>query len=189
MSSGKSKRFAISRGTAGLVLGGLLALGCGLAAMAQSAAAGSHDGHEGAWGDGLEGTWRAWLTVRDCQTGAVQRTFPAVFVYAEGGTLTFTTGGQPPSLNTPGLGVWSHLHGHTYSAVSEAFIFSSAGAWTSTQRLTRLIDVGRDGKGYTDIVALEILDTNGHVIVTGCATSVASRMESVGEKIGESKSQ
>ncbi len=43
------------------------------------------------------------------------------------------------------------MYGHTYSAVSEAFIFSSAGAWTSTQRLTRVIEVGRDGNRYTDI--------------------------------------
>jgi hypothetical protein len=45
-------------------------------------------------------------------------------------------------------------YGRTYSAVSEAFSFSSAGAWTSTQRLTRLIEVSWDAKTYTDTVAL-----------------------------------
>ena len=105
------------------------------------------------------------------------RTFPAIFAYAKGGTLTVTTAGQPPSLNTAGLGVWNHTYGRTYSAVSEAFIFNAAGAWTSIQRLTRVIVVSWDGKGYTDTVALEILDTHGNVIVTGCATSVASRLE------------
>ncbi len=39
-----------------------------------------------------------------------------------------------PLANTPGLGVWNHMYGRTYSAVSEAFIFSPAGVWTSTQQ-------------------------------------------------------
>jgi hypothetical protein len=168
MSSGKSK-FAASRWTAALVLAGMLVLGFGLTAMAQSV---------GAWSpDGLEGTWRAQLTVSDCQTGVALRTFPAVFAFAKGGTLTVTTAGQLPSLSTPGLGVWKHLHGHTYRAVSEAFFFSSAGAWTSTQRLTRVIEVASDEKEYTDTVALKIFDTNGNLIVTGCGTTVASRMK------------
>jgi hypothetical protein len=170
MSSMKSKRFAALRGTTALVLAGVLVLGFGLTAMAQSENAGSPKG--------LEGTWRAQVTVLDCQNpNVVLRTFPARFAYAKGGTLTVTTAGQLPSLNTPGLGVWNHMYGRTYSAVTEAFIFSSAGAWTSTQRLTRVIEVGRDGNGYTDVIGLEILDTNGNVIVTGCGTTVASRME------------
>ena len=169
MSSGKSKRFAAARGTAGLVLVGLLVLGFGSTARAHS--------ENDRSGNGLEGTWRAQLTIQDCVTGAVLRSFPARFAFAKEGTLTLTTAGQPPALNTAGLGVWRHTVGHSYSAVSEAFIFNSAGAWTSIQRLTRLIHVGLDGNTFTDIVALEILDTNGNVIVTGCGTTVASRME------------
>ena len=152
----------------------LIALAAVLFAASSTAVAQSE---QSASARGLAGTWRTQLTVSDCQTKAVLRTFPAVFAFAKGGTLTVTTAGQLPSLITPGLGVWNHVYGSTYSAVSEAFIFSSAGAWTSTQRLTRVIVVSRDGKRYTDSVALEILDTNRNVIVTGCGTSVASRME------------
>ena len=94
MSSGKSKRFAASHWTAALVLAGMLVLGFGLTAMAQSVDAGSPNG--------LEGTWRVQVTVSDCQTGQVLRTFPAIFAYAKGGTLTVTTAGQLPSLSTPG---------------------------------------------------------------------------------------
>ncbi len=169
MSSRQSERFAASRGTAAMLLAGMLLLGFGLPATAQSVNSGSPNG--------LEGTWRVQLTVSDCTTGIVIRTFPARFSYATGGTLTVTTAGQLPSLSTPGLGIWNHMYGRTYSAVSEAFIFSSAGAWTSTQRLTRVIVVSRDAKRYTDTVALEILDPNENVIVTGCGTSVATRLE------------
>jgi hypothetical protein len=152
--------------------------GASSTAVAQSEESGSARGLEGTWRNGLEGTWNAQLTVTDCDNpNTVIRTFPAKFAYSKGGTLTLTTAGQLPSLNTAGLGVWNHMYGRTYSAVSEAFIFNSAGAWTSTQRLTRVIVVSRDAKRYTDTVALEILDPKGNVIVTGCGTSVASRLE------------
>ena len=168
MTSRNKKRFAASRGAA-LVLAGLLVLGSGLTATAQSANAGSPNG--------LEGTWRVQLTVSDCQTGQVLRTFPTLFAFAKGGTVTFTTAGQLPSLATPGLGTWHHMDDHTYSAVSEVFIFSPAGAWIQTHRLTRIIEIAEDGNEFTDTVALEIFDPNGNLIAMGCATSVASRFQ------------
>jgi len=87
------------------------------------------------------------------------------------------TAGQPPAVTTPGLGVWQKTGDHTYSAVSEAFVFSSAGAWIQTHRLTRAIEIGNDADEFTDTVKLEIFDTTGNLIGTGCATSVASRLE------------
>jgi hypothetical protein len=163
------KRFAAFGGTAALVLAGMLVLGSGLTVRARAQDAGSHNG--------LDGTWRVQLTVRNCQTGEVQRTFPALFTFAKGGTLTEATAGLPPALRTSGHGVWRHTDGHTYSAVSEAFLFSPAGVWTGTQRLTRAIEIDDDADKFTDTVALEILDTNGNVTVTGCATSFARRFE------------
>jgi hypothetical protein len=73
------------------------------------------------------------------------------------------------------LGVWRHVQGQTYSAVSEAFVFSPGGVWIQTHRLTRVITV--DGDEFTDKVALEIFDTSGNLIVTGCATSLATRFK------------
>lgn len=168
MSSRKSERFAASRGTAAMLLAGMLVLGFGLPAAAQSVDDGSQ---------GLEGTWRAQVTVNVCHTNIVIRTFPGLFAFAKGGTVTFTSAGQPPSISTPGLGVWHHMSGHTYSAVSEVFMFTAAGAWAQTHRLTRLIEVNNAGNGYTDTIALEIFDTNGTLVATGCGTTVATRLE------------
>ena len=127
--------------------------------------------------NGLEGAWRVQLTVRDCQTGAALRTFPALFTFAKGGALTATTAGQSPALFTPNLGVWEHTGGNTYSAVSEAFVFSPAGAWIQTHRLTRAIELSSDANEFTDTVALEIFDTNRNLLGTGCATSTGRRFE------------
>src|SRR5499427_4099658 len=111
---------------------------------------------------GLEGAWRLQLTVRDCNSGQALRTFPAVFTFAKGGTATVITAGQPPSLFTPGLGIWRHTEGHNYSAVTDAFVFSPAGVWIQTHRLTRAIEVSIDENTFTDTVSLEILDTAGN---------------------------
>jgi hypothetical protein len=169
MSPKKSERFGGSRGAAAMLLAGMLVLGIGLPATAQSVDDGSNNG--------LEGTWRAQVTVRDCQTGAALRAFPATFAFAKGGTVTFTTAGQLPSIATPGLGAWHHMDGHTYTAVSEVFIFSTAGAWIQTHRFTRLIEVSRDANKFTDTIGLEIFNTDGNVIATGCGTTVANRLE------------
>lgn len=169
MRSRNLSRFAAFAGTVVLVLAGMLFLGSGSTARAH---------WEGDVSDnGLEGAWRLQVTVRDCQTDQALRTFPALFTFAKGGTLTVTTAGQLPSLSTPGLGIWRHTEGNTYSAVSEAFVFSPAGAWIQTHRLTRAIELGTDGAAFTDKVKLEIFDTTGSLIATGCATSVATHLE------------
>jgi hypothetical protein len=169
MVSRNLKRLAASSGTVALVLAGMLVLGSGLTANAQSEDARSHRG--------LQETWRVQVTVSDCQTGAVQRTFPALFAFAKRGTLPNTTAGQPPALFTPGFGVWRRTDDHNYSAVSESFVFSPAGVWIQTHRLTRAIQLDRDADEFTDAINLEIFNTSGNLIATGCGTSVARRFE------------
>ena len=126
--------------------------------------------------NGLEGTWRMQVTSRDCASGTALRTFPAFLTFAQGGTLTETTAGFPPALRTPGHGIWSHLTGHSYRAVSEAFLFNPAGVWTGKQRLTQLIEIG-DQNEINSTATNEIFDTNGNTILTGCATAVGNAME------------
>jgi len=163
-------RFAASGRTAVLVLAGMLFVGSAIAARAQS------DGDNSQ--RGLEGAWRLQITIRDCNTGQTLRpTFPAVFTFSKGGTATVITTGQLPSLATPGLGAWRHSQDHNYSAVTDAFVFSPAGVWIQTHRLTRAIQVSVDGDSFIDQVALLILDTAGNSVATGCATSVATRLE------------
>jgi hypothetical protein len=136
---------------------------------------GAQEGNSESQAGRLEGTWRVQLTVRDCQTKAAQRTFPALFAFAKGGILTYTTAGQPPAVATPGYGIWGHTGGHSYSAVTEAFIFNPVGSWIQTHRLTRVIELNKGADEFTDTTQLEIFDTSGNLIVTACATSVAVR--------------
>ena len=135
------------------------------------------DGRSQSHGGKLEGTWRVLVTQRNCQSGAEVRTFPALLAFAEGGTLTGSTTAFPPALRGSDYGVWSHSGGRRYGAVSEAFLFSPAGAWVSTQRITQAIQLDRGGDSFTSDAAVEFFDTLGNTTLTGCATAVATRME------------
>lgn len=141
-----------------------------VSAQEQDASSQSHGGK-------LEGTWRVQVTQRNCQSGAALRTFPALLTFAEGGTLTGSTTAFPPALRGSDYGVWNHTDGHSYRAVSEAFIFSPAGAWVLTQRITQAIQLDLGGDSFTSDAAVEFFDTLGNTTLTGCATAVATRME------------
>ncbi len=170
MSSTKAKRLAGSRWISALVLAGVLVLGFGLTAMARAQGSESNKG--------LEGGWRLQVTVRDCITGKPLRpTFPAVFTFAKGGARNrHDRGPTSLSIHCRQLGIWRHEYDHTYSAVSDAFVFSSAGALIATHTFMRVIVVSKDGDSFTDQIALQLLGIDGSV-VTGCGTTVASRME------------
>lgn len=128
-------------------------------------------------GPNLEGTWRVQVTIRDCNSGASLRTFPAFLTFAQGGTLTETTTGFPPALRSPGHGFWQHTTDHSYLAVSEAFLFNPAGVWTGTQRLTQSIEIGAGPDELNSTATNEIYNTTGQLITSGCSTAVATRME------------
>jgi hypothetical protein len=128
-------------------------------------------------GGRIEGTWRVQVTLRNCQTGAELRIFPAVLTFADGGTLTGTSTVLSPALRSPDHGIWSHTGGHSYRAVDEAFIFNPLGAWVSTQRLTQTIELADDAASFTSDARTEFFDTAGNPTTTGCATASATRME------------
>jgi len=64
-----------------------------------------------------------------------------VFTFSKGGTATFITAGQLPSLATPGLGCLAACPGPQLKRGHDVFVFSPAGVWIQTHRLTRAIEV------------------------------------------------
>jgi hypothetical protein len=125
----------------------------------------------------LEGTWRAQVTIRVCQTGFEIRTFPALVSFNQGGTFTGAAAGISPARASADYGVWRNAGGQTYEASSEAFLFSPTGDWIGTQRVKRIIEIGDDPDLLSATTSIEIVDTNNNVTGTGCATTVAQRLE------------
>jgi len=122
----------------------------------------------------LQGTWFTDVTIRQCGTGTVLRTFTAINTFNEGETMIDTTSGASPALRSPGLGKWEKTGSHTYSAVSLALLFNPAGVWTGTQKLTHVIEVNGDENVFTS--QSEIFDTAGTRISSGCATANGHRL-------------
>ena len=133
-------------------------------------------------GGAMNVTSRSWrLEVKvftDCsdQKTLARPIFKALAAFSKGGTLTLTTAGQLPSVATTALGVWRHTFGHYYTAVSEAFLFSSPVVLQppNTLRLTRAIEIVDDDT-FTDRIAQDILDPNGNLIATGCGATTGTR--------------
>ena len=122
----------------------------------------------------LQGTWFTEVAIRDCGTGAVLRTFSAVNTFNAGETMIDTTTGASPSLRSPGLGKWEKNGGRTYGAVSLAFLFSPAGVWIGTQKLTHKIEVSGDENAFT--TRSEVFDPAGVLLSSGCATAAGRRL-------------
>jgi len=126
-------------------------------------------------GGKIAGTWRVEVTLRNCQTGAEIRTFPALLAFARGGTLTGTSTVLPTSVRSGDFGIWKHNGHGSYSAVSEAFLFNGA-VWSQRQRITQAITLSPDEDTLYSDARTEFFDTAGNPVANGCATAVATRM-------------
>ena len=110
-------------------------------------------------------------------TGAPVSNFQSVVTFAQGGTLTNVTTGGNPALRTTGLGTWERAGDHEFTAVTMVFLFSPAGVWTATQRLTNAFEIGIDPDELTGTTEANIFDTNGNLTATVCATVLGRRLE------------
>jgi len=125
----------------------------------------------------IQGTWVLRVSAHDCQTGAPLTNFQSLLAFAQGGTLTNVTTGSSPALRSTGLGTWEKAGDHTFTAVTRAFLFSPAGVWTATQRIANTFEIGGDPDEVTGTTDVQFFDTNGKLILTGCATVLGRRLD------------
>lgn len=146
-------------------------------APAMEASQNPHPGQPGRDAHKLEGTWRVQITIVSCQTGVpVAAPFPAMATFGREGTMITSDGGLSPTARGAGHGVWRFLSPGAFEAQTEAFLFTN-GVRTGTQRLRQDLQLGVDGDEFTARVSSEILNADGNLVFSGCATSVGRRME------------
>lgn len=125
---------------------------------------------------GLVGSWNLVVSLRDCNTGTVLITFPAMSTYNQGGTMQQIAIPPPGVTALPGHGVWSHQTGRGYSGAFQAFGLNPDG--TFTRLIVRsAISLGQGGNDYTSTDTAEVLDANGNVITRACSTTAATRFQ------------
>jgi hypothetical protein len=123
----------------------------------------------------LEGVWVTQVTRRNCATGEpIGATSQIQLTFANGGTLLETVG--PSILRSPGNGIWKREHGRNeYSYALRFMRFDAAGSFVGSGVVRVALTLDKRGDHYTATATNDVLDVNGNVIGSGCATSVSTR--------------
>ncbi len=125
----------------------------------------------------LVGSWDVQVSIRDCQTGAVFVSFPAMITYNQGGTMQETANDAAPLLRLPGHGVWNRQNGQHYSSTFQFFRFNPDGTFAGRNIIRSSVSLGLSGNRYTTTDTVKVLAANGDLITTACATSTATRFQ------------
>ena len=128
-------------------------------------------------GGRLEGTWDARVSIINCQTGAVIRSFDSIGIFMSGGTMLDSTSGMPQALKTPGQGVWRHVEGNTYQFSFKSFSFDAAGNFTGWTIIRHQAVLDFRGNEYSSAGTAEFYAANGNLVGTGCSATTAVRFE------------
>jgi len=130
-------------------------------------------GHE----PSLVGVWLTQVTRRNCDTGEpIGATSQIQLTFAKGGTLLETVG--PSIFRSPGNGIWKREHGwNEYSFAQRFMRFDAAGSFTGSGVVRVALTLDETGDHYTSTATNDVLDVNGNVIASGCATSVSTRFQ------------
>ena len=161
--------------TAFILIGGMLFMGAGLTVQARS--------EQKEPRKDIVGTWRMTVTLYNCATGAERPPFQSMLTFAEGGVLTGTTSNPAfqPGQRSPDHGIWLAENDHTYKFLSEAYILFATdpnppapGFPQGVQRLTQTVEL-KDNQLTTNGTA-EFFDTQGNLVLGGCAKAVGERM-------------
>ena len=132
----------------------------------------SNEGHE----PSLVGVWVTQVTRRNCETGEPIGTSRPQLTFAEGGTFLETI--APSISRSPGNGIWKREHGwNEYSYALRFMRFDAAGVFVGSGVVRGAITLDDTGDNYTATATNDVLDVNGSVIASGCATSVSTRFQ------------
>ena len=122
----------------------------------------------------LVGVWVTQVTRRNCDTGEPIATNRIQLTFAEGGTFLETIG--PSIIRSPGNGIWKREHGwNEYSYALRFMRYDAAGVFVGSGVVRGAITLDETGDHYTATATNDVLDVNGNVIGSGCATSVSTR--------------
>lgn len=128
----------------------------------------------------IRGVWRTVVTPHNCQTGATFPSLQGVFTFNQGGTMSeYGIGpGSSPALRGPGHGVWQREHGwQDYSFAFTFYRYNASGILLGSQKVTAALELFAGGDEFASRSAIEVLDANGNVVGTGCATAAGKRFE------------
>jgi hypothetical protein len=94
-----------------------------------------------------------------------------------GGTMMESQAPRPQAQKTPGEGVWRHTTDHSYAVRFKYFTFDAQNVFTGWTIITAELDVDDTGNANTGSATIQVYDTNGNLVATGCAEVAGTRFE------------
>ena len=130
-------------------------------------------GHE----PSIVGVWVTQVTRRNCATGdPIAAPGNSQNTFAKGGTLLETIG--PSIVRSPGNGIWKREQGwNEYSFILRFMRYDAFGSFIGSGVVRAAITLDATGDHTTSTATNDVLDVNGNVIGSGCATSVSTRFQ------------
>jgi hypothetical protein len=125
--------------------------------------------------DVIEGVWDSTITIKDCTTNAVMKTFKGAGMFHRGGTLSADNSMPPPSRGAA-MGIWKRGTGSNYTANMWFMRFNADGTLAGTQKVQRALVLGADSNSLTGTLTLQIIDASGAVVQQGCGSETAVRV-------------
>jgi hypothetical protein len=122
----------------------------------------------------IEGVWEATVTIKDCTSGAVLRTFKGETVFHRGGTLNSDNSLPVPSRGAA-FGVWKQDSTGNYTVKFRFLRFNPDGTLAGSQKVVRTIALSADGNSMTSTIAGQVLDTADVVVAPICGAEAGTR--------------
>jgi hypothetical protein len=125
----------------------------------------------------IVGAWQVEVTVRfdapDCTTATPvpfgPNPFPSLNTFHFGGTISETGSRSPPSMRSPGHGVWRHVNGKSYEARYTFQGFDANGFLATNMDIRSDITLAQDGETFAGVSRFQFSDASGNV-TPFCAT-------------------
>jgi hypothetical protein len=125
--------------------------------------------------EGIEGAWESSVTLQDCRSGAVLRTFKGLTVLHRGGTAS-ATNNLPPTSGSPAYGTWKRASiAGSFDISLRFFRFNPDGSWAGAQNLRRRV-TQLDGNTLSGTVSAQVLDSAGNILQSVCGSEAATRV-------------
>ena len=128
------------------------------------------------------GAWQVEVTVRqnaaDCSTAPEApggpNPFPSLNTFHKGGTVSETGSRSPPSMRSPGHGVWKRIGGDRFEFRVTFQRFDVNGLLTSNMEIRSEFALAPDGNTFEGVGRLLVTDLSGNSF-TFCATQSGVR--------------
>jgi hypothetical protein len=145
------------------------------ALMMQACGGGNATAQSSADADSVEGVWESSVTIRDCSTSAVVRTFKGVTLLHRGGSLTGDNS-LPTTTRGIALGTWKRNSSSNYTTNFRFLRFNPDGTLAGSQKVQRTLTLSVDNNALTGTLVGQVLDTADVVLQPICGSETAVRI-------------